>query len=62
MLTVFRVQELVDDDVVDVDLVLRELLDETLGLVQRQELGDCVRSSGQGRFEEREAKTVRTHS
>lgn len=39
--TLFREEELVDDDVVRVDLVLGELLHETLRLVQRQELGDA---------------------
>lgn len=40
-LTLFGVEKLVDDNRVDVDLVLRELLDEALRLVQRQELRDC---------------------
>ena len=41
MRTCFREQELVDDNVVRVDFVLRQLLDEALGLVQRQEFRDA---------------------
>ena len=45
--TSIRVQELVDTDGVDVNLVRGELLDETLGLVEGQELGDCRKSTSQ---------------
>jgi hypothetical protein len=34
-------EQLVDDDAVRVDLVRRELLDEALRLVERQELADA---------------------
>lgn len=39
--TGFGEEELVDDDVVRVDLVLRQFLDEPFRLVQREELGDA---------------------
>ena len=38
--------QLVDDDVVRVDLALGELLDQPLGLVQRQELCDAHADEG----------------
>jgi hypothetical protein len=34
-------KQLVDDNVMRVDAVCRELLDEPLGLIQREELGDA---------------------
>lgn len=37
----FRIEQLVDDDVVHVDALHVELLHEALGLVQAQELGDA---------------------
>lgn len=38
--------ELVDDDVVRVDATLGQFLDQTLGLVQRQELSDAHTDEG----------------
>lgn len=38
--------QLVDDDVVRVDVALGQLLDEPLGLVQREELGDADTDEG----------------
>lgn len=38
--TLFRIQQLVDDDVMGVDLIGRQLLDQTLRLVKRQEFRD----------------------
>jgi hypothetical protein len=43
---VFGEENLVDYDVVNVDLELGELLDQTLGLVHRQEFGDANRDEG----------------
>lgn len=45
-LTLLGVQELVDDNVVCVNLVLCEFLDQALGLVERQELGDADTDKG----------------
>lgn len=40
-LTILGVEKLIDDDRVDIDLIGRELLDQSLSFVEREELGDC---------------------
>ena len=41
MRTLLREEKLVDDDIMRIDLVLRQLLNQPLGLVQGKELGDA---------------------
>lgn len=45
-LTFLGEDQLVDDNVVGVDLVLRQLLNQSLGLIERQELGDADTDKG----------------
>lgn len=43
---IIREQDLIDDDVVDVDIELGQLLDQTLCFIHRQELGDADCNEG----------------
>ena len=45
-LTLFRIDQLVDHDIPDIDFLVHELLHQSLSLVHREELRDAHRHEG----------------